>query len=123
MAQRPRNHWALWAFGAPSWPKIAKFPVNFPVSREFRSGDGFDYDCVRHHAFKDMNTFPGLCDFRRGNGLFSSGESLSVAAFTESGEIGRFVSDAQNYVSPIIKLQSTRDGFEFYEVEQFSISN
>ena len=26
-----------------------KFPVNFPVSREFGSGDGFDYDCVRHH--------------------------------------------------------------------------
>src|SRR5262249_4005884 len=29
--------------------KIEKFPVNFPVSREFGSGDGFDCDCVRHH--------------------------------------------------------------------------
>ena len=29
---------------------LAKFPVLFPVSRELRRGDGFDYDCVRHHA-------------------------------------------------------------------------
>ena len=29
---------------------MMKFPVNFPVSREFGSGDAFDYDCVRHHA-------------------------------------------------------------------------
>jgi len=27
---------------------LAKFPVNFPVSREFDSWDGFDCDCVRH---------------------------------------------------------------------------
>src|SRR5262245_37230197 len=30
-------------------PNFAKFPVNFPVSREFDGGDGFDWDCVRHH--------------------------------------------------------------------------
>jgi hypothetical protein len=28
----------------------SKFPVLFPVSREFASGDGFDNDYVRHHA-------------------------------------------------------------------------
>jgi len=63
----------------------------------------FDGDCVRHNAFKDLNTFPGLCDFGRGNGHFSSRDSLCVAAFIKSRENGRFVSDAQNYVSPKIK--------------------
>jgi len=28
---------------------LTKFPVLFPVSREFDSGDGFDLDCVRRH--------------------------------------------------------------------------
>jgi hypothetical protein len=37
------------AISAASSPKMEKFPVNFPVSREFGSGDGFDCDCVRHH--------------------------------------------------------------------------
>jgi hypothetical protein len=31
--------------------KTFKFPVNFPVSRELATGDRFDCDCVRHHAF------------------------------------------------------------------------
>ena len=31
-------------------PDLTKFPDNFPVSRECGSGDGFDCDCVRHHA-------------------------------------------------------------------------
>ena len=31
---------------------LTKFPVNFPVSREFGSGDGFDCDCVRHQQFQ-----------------------------------------------------------------------
>jgi hypothetical protein len=31
-------------------PKLAKFPDNFPVSREFDGGDGFEYDCVRSHT-------------------------------------------------------------------------
>ena len=56
-------------------------------------------------------------------GHFSNGDSLCVAAFIKSREIGRFVSDAQNYVSTKIELQSTRDEFESYEAEQFSISN
>ena len=56
-------------------------------------------------------------------GHFSSRDSLCVAAFIKSRENGRFVSDAQNYVSPKIKLQLIRDGFESYEVEQLSISN
>src|SRR5262245_20079616 len=28
---------------------FAKFPVNFPVSREFDGGDGFESDCIHHH--------------------------------------------------------------------------
>ena len=28
---------------------FAKFPVNFPVSREFRCRDGFASDCILHH--------------------------------------------------------------------------
>ena len=36
-----------------------KFPVLFPVSREFASGDGFDYDRVRHHAVRRLEIFPG----------------------------------------------------------------
>jgi hypothetical protein len=32
-------------------PKIEIIPVLFRDSREFSSGDRFDSDCVRHHAF------------------------------------------------------------------------
>jgi hypothetical protein len=34
---------------------FVKFPVFFPVSREFGSGDGFDLDCVRHHAVPSIS--------------------------------------------------------------------
>lgn len=44
----PWCHWIDWA----DLPKrrfgIAKFPVLFPVGREFSSRDGFGIDCVRH---------------------------------------------------------------------------
>lgn len=36
---------------------LTKFPVFFPVSREFGSGDGFDCNCVRHHAFAQTQRF------------------------------------------------------------------
>ena len=70
-----------------------------------------------------MNTFPVSAILAVETGHFLSRDSLCVTAFIKSRENGRFVSDAQNYVSPKIILQSTRDGFESYEVEQFSISN
>jgi len=31
-------------------PKFKKFPVNFPVTRNFDSGDEFAVDCVHRHA-------------------------------------------------------------------------
>lgn len=39
---------------------IAKIPVLFPVSREIRSGDGFDIDCVRHQRFQKVADSPSL---------------------------------------------------------------
>jgi hypothetical protein len=30
--------------------KFTKFPVFFPVSREFRGGEGFARDCILRHA-------------------------------------------------------------------------
>ena len=30
-------------------PEFAKFPDNFPVSREFERGDRFEHDCVGLH--------------------------------------------------------------------------
>jgi len=30
-------------------PNFAKFPVNFPVTRNFNSGDEFATDCVHRH--------------------------------------------------------------------------
>ncbi len=42
-------------------PELVIFPVNFPVSREFRSGDRFDTDCIRHHAFaRNWRSIPRL---------------------------------------------------------------
>ena len=63
--QKPRNHWARGPSDARSCPKIAKFPVLFPVSRELRCRDGFDSDCVRHHAFFRTVIFPGDCRIAR----------------------------------------------------------
>jgi hypothetical protein len=38
---------------------FAKFPVNFPVSREFDGGDGFESDCIHHHPTPGFSTqFP-----------------------------------------------------------------
>ena len=47
--------WILW--GARSHD-FAKFPVLFPVCREFGSGDAFDLDCVHHHAVLRIWKFP-----------------------------------------------------------------
>src|SRR5215203_2227919 len=46
-------------------PEIAKFPVLFPVSREIGNGDGFDNDCVRHHALFRTARFPGYLQMAR----------------------------------------------------------
>jgi len=47
----------------------------------------FDGDCVRHSAFKDLNTFPGLCDFGRGNGpFFKQRQSLCRSIYKKSRE-------------------------------------
>src|SRR5664280_1425066 len=37
------------------WALLALFDLyDFPVSREFGTGDGFDYDCVRRHAWRRL---------------------------------------------------------------------
>lgn len=36
------------------WAGLSKFPVLFPVSREFANRDRFEIDCVRHHFFLDF---------------------------------------------------------------------
>ena len=43
-----------------------KFPVLFPVSREFGSGDGFVRDCIHHHAVPQIS---GHRDFVRTGGV------------------------------------------------------
>ena len=52
--QSPRNRWAIVASVGGKIRRIEKFPVVFPVSRKFASGDGFDYDCVRHHFSSEI---------------------------------------------------------------------
>ena len=47
-ALSPLNHWMKDDLSR-GRPKIEKFPVNSPVSREFACGDKFDLECVRHH--------------------------------------------------------------------------
>src|SRR5258705_10215594 len=39
-------------------PRIAKFPVKFPVSRELPTGDRFVSDCAHHHPVFANRTFP-----------------------------------------------------------------
>ena len=39
-----------------------KFPVLFPVSREFENGDRFVCDCVRHHAVQLFWYIVETCD-------------------------------------------------------------
>jgi hypothetical protein len=51
LALSSENHWTNGDVLPGRRLRIEKIPVLFPVSMEFRSGDGFDYDCVRHHAF------------------------------------------------------------------------
>ena len=55
-------------------PKFEKFPVLFPVSREFECGDGFDNDCVRHQQVLPWWGFPEIVQMpsnwrRRGGGF------------------------------------------------------
>ena len=39
-------------------PESAKFPVIFPVIREFGCRDGFAFDCIHHHAVVCYRRFP-----------------------------------------------------------------
>src|SRR5262245_9358610 len=69
-----------------------KFPVNFPVSREFAGGDRFECDCVRHHALSQVWRFSeGVrgAPIWRGLGVFFQNAITSVlATLTELGTIG-----------------------------------
>jgi hypothetical protein len=101
LAASVRNHWANGGASSERYPQIEKIPVLFPVSRQFRSRDGFDRDCVRHHSFsgisEDRSLQPksgqlrGLSDFRLVCGRPANG---AVAFFAPR------VSGRQNSVSP-----------------------
>jgi hypothetical protein len=60
LAGKLRNHRPLRPSENGNHPEIAKFPVLFPVSREFRPRDGFDIDCVRHHALFRKRAVPKM---------------------------------------------------------------
>jgi hypothetical protein len=49
-AKTPENVRSFEACKQSIKPSIHKFPVIFPDKREFGRGDGFESDCVRHHA-------------------------------------------------------------------------
>ena len=58
-------------------PRIAKFPVKFPVSRELPTGDRFVSDCAHHHpvfpnrANRRQSEIGRFCgDFRRSHSGF-----------------------------------------------------
>src|SRR4029078_2176012 len=58
---------------------LTDIPVNFPVSREFGNGDGFDLDCVRHHPVWLSGTLWRLVDLpRRWRAFLLSACGLSV---------------------------------------------
>ena len=83
-------------------PEFAKFPVNFPVSREFERGDRFEWDCVRHHAvsgetlFCDAETRAPRCDGRpsisccRDHSEWQVGETGNAHAVREPAIDGGF---------------------------------
>ncbi len=68
-----RNHWTNGDVRFGNRPRMEKIPVLFPVSREFRSRDRFDRNCVRYHAFlsvpKVSNATPKAPNLRAFAGL------------------------------------------------------
>ena len=62
----PQHEWA------PSKPEFVIFPVFFPVTREFKDGDRFDSDCVRHQSVAARRRFPGAAGFGLGAALYGA---------------------------------------------------
>ena len=60
-----------------------KFPVNFPVSREFGSGDGFDVDCVRHHAVPQVSGYRDIASKARVSGADLTRDFLNAVSGSE----------------------------------------
>ena len=73
-------------------PKFEKFPVLFPVNREFGCRDGFDNDCVRHHAL--CRNGKSLRDWRIASNRRASAWRLGLRGdcFSKRGDFGRVVS-------------------------------
>ena len=73
-------------------PKFEKFPVLFPVNREFGCRDGFDNDCVRHHAL--CRNGKSLRDWRIASNRRASAWRLGLRGdcFRKRGDFGRVVS-------------------------------
>ncbi len=68
-----------------------KFPVLFPVSREFGGGDRFDIDCAHHHASPIEPRISGLwCKRPIYGGIAREAATLSVSVRGDSGNMGGF---------------------------------
>ena len=58
---------------------MPKFPVNFPVSREFGDRDRLESDCICHHAVLCKQRFPELTvNDRDVAGLRESGSVCAI---------------------------------------------
>ena len=73
-------------------PKTSKFPVLFPVSREFRRRRPVLQDCVHHHPLREFSEVSAIDCFRRVSVRLWSGEwefrSLGGSSTALSAEIG-----------------------------------
>ena len=54
--RQSRNHWARRPSNLRCSPTIEKFPVLFPVSKEFGCRDSFNYDRVGDQYFQQVST-------------------------------------------------------------------
>jgi hypothetical protein len=103
----PQHEWA------PSKPEFVIFPVFFPVTREFKDGDRFDSDCVRHQSVAAPQRFPGGGAKYPRIGAFPPGRpGLWILALCLHRRYCRSVSAPQNHFSRETETDLTRDRFE-----------
>jgi hypothetical protein len=95
LAVSPQKHWANGSVLSGNSPRIEKIPVLFPVSREFGSGDGFAYDCVRHHPFRVSADLRRLAEYARQWRAFLSRLLVSESPDWLSGPFRGSVSAAE----------------------------
>jgi hypothetical protein len=85
-----------------------KFPVYFPVSREFGSGDGFESDCVRHYAVSKIS---GVREFTlkapKNVGLNCHEKCLGPVSFPKTSSAADSCHDTESAHHPTRCLRSS----------------